>query len=158
LDDALAAAWRAYDADPEEGRTRRLIAGLMHERVLAVPPERDAVIARLLADDDIDPDSVAPTGWLCLKRDAALFGDAADLAVVAQRLEASVLAHRLLREALVFDHAVETRLTALRRWLLLSGRWPEFPETLASLVAQAAHNGGAWLLDDEERRRLEALG
>src|SRR3954462_11311311 len=51
---------------------------------------------------------------------------------------------------------VEHILTRLRRWLLLSGAWPDFPRLVAALAAQATHNGGAWLFDEEERARLEA--
>ena len=158
LDEALAAAWRAYDCDPSGPRVRRLLARVLHERPSAVPAERMPVIESLLSDEEIDPDWIAPSGWLCLKGGILSRDAAADLPALARGVEASALARLLLDEALVADHAVEARLTALRRWLLLSGRWREFPATVGSLAAQAAHNGGAWLFDEDERRALEAAG
>ena len=47
-------------------------------------------------------------------------------------------------------------LTGLRRWLLLSGAWPDFPNLIAALAAQAEQNGGAWLFEPDERHRIDS--
>ena len=56
-------------------------------------------------------------------------------------------------------HAPAERLaSAVRRWLLLSGRWREHPRLVGALQAQAGLNGGAWPFDDAERAQLEQPG
>ena len=73
-------------------------------------------------------------------------------AALARSLEADPFALALLDQAYVTRLDAERILTGLRRWLLLSGAWPDFPRLVAALAAQAAHNGGAWLFDPDERR------
>jgi SAM-dependent methyltransferase len=60
----------------------------------------------------------------------------------------------LLSETSVVSADAERALSALRRWLLLSGRAADFPLTTAAFVAQAARNEGAWPFDAEERAAI----
>jgi SAM-dependent methyltransferase len=48
----------------------------------------------------------------------------------------------------------ENALTEVRRWILLTDKWQQFPRLARALRAQAALNGGAWLISEEERARL----
>jgi 2-polyprenyl-3-methyl-5-hydroxy-6-metoxy-1,4-benzoquinol methylase len=61
----------------------------------------------------------------------------------------------LLREAPIALAGAELLLSRVRRWLLVSGRWPAYPQLAAALATQAELNGGAWPFDEIERARLE---
>jgi len=154
--DALAEAWRAFDLAPGEQDAKRLLASLLRRNPGAAAPERREDIARLLADAAVDPVSIAPAAWLLLAAGQPFSTLADDPAALADWIEADDFARRLLAETYVTLLAAEAALTRLRRWLLLSGRWPQFPRLVAALAAQAAHNGGAWPFDAEERARLDA--
>src|SRR5262249_6227526 len=82
-------------------------------------------------------------------------GDA-DLAALAAFIDGDDLTRALLEESPVADRAAERTLTRLRRWLLLSGRWQDFPRGVAALCAQATLNGGAGPFDETERASLGA--
>jgi SAM-dependent methyltransferase len=104
----------------------------------------------------VDPVQVAPAGWRSLLAEWGTLADpSGDPEALGRAVEAGTLPLRLLGETYVTVLDAEIALTRLRRWLLLSGRWHEFPKLTAALAAQAAHNGGAWPFDDEERARLE---
>ena len=75
---------------------------------------------------------------------------------LARSLEGEPLALALLGETYVTRLDAERILTALRRWLLLSGEWTGFPRLVAALAAQAAHNDGAWLFEPDEQAMLDA--
>lgn len=105
----------------------------------------------LLRDPDVDPMPVARAGWVMLVRHGLMpTPDAAG----ARALEDSDFARDLLAETSVALLDAERPLTALRRWLLLSGRAGDFPGTVAALAAQARCNGGAWPFDAGERAAL----
>ncbi len=152
--DALDIVWPAYEAAPEDIETKAQLAFLLREQPGAASPDRKALLHRLLRDADVDPAEVAPAGWVLLQKEGALFaGD--DPEAATHRLECDDFARDLLKETFVAEADVERQLSRVRRWLLLSGRAAEFPLTVEALLAQAAHNGGAWPFDAEERARLE---
>jgi SAM-dependent methyltransferase len=147
---ALAEAWDAY-ADGGDRAVKVQLASLLSKHPEAATPERERDLHRLLNDGDIDPSYVAPSGWMVLLSGGDLILAAHDPEIMAQKLEASAFARDLLKASVVTSLDVELPLTRLRRWLLLSGRWTEFPRTTEALIAQAVLNCGAWLFDDEER-------
>jgi SAM-dependent methyltransferase len=153
--DALELGWRALEKAPGDLDAKRLVAGLLkREPGLDVSARREE-LARLLSDPDVDPVQVAPAGWRSLLDewgDSA--GPAGDPRPLARTLEAGTLALRLLGETPVTVLDAELALTRLRRWLLLTGTWRDFPRLTAALAAQAARNGGAWPFDEEEQARL----
>ena len=150
---ALAAAWRACDADPDDRGTKILLARILAAHPLAATWDRARDLHRLLNDPDIDPGTVAPAGWSLLLRGGNFFRP--DVAATAARLEQSAFARDLLKATYVTSIEVERALTRVRRWLLLSRRSDEFPLSTEALIAQAAHNCGAWIFDDEERAAVE---
>ncbi|MEJ1968585.1 MAG: class I SAM-dependent methyltransferase [Rhizomicrobium sp.] len=110
----------------------------------------------LTRDPDVNPSLLARAGWQIVMRSIPIENAEPDMAALATETERSQLARALLEEAPVTVLKVEQALTRLRRWLLLERRWRFFPMTVAALSAQARHNGGAWLLDAQERARLAA--
>lgn len=120
-----------------------------------VKPRLDArhapALHALLVDPDINPDRVEHAGWLLIEARGQL---ALREAEAAAWLESDAFARDLLTQTSVTSAAAEQSLTLLRRWLLLSDRHADFPQAAAALVRQAAHNGGAWLFDAEERALL----
>ena len=158
LDRALSEAWQALDAAPDDRAAKVLVARLLAAGPELAAADRQPALRRLLNDRDIDPRAVAPAGWLWLLRNADLFAaDAiADPAAMAARLEACGFAQELLAAAIVTNLDIELKLTGLRRWLLLSGRWHDFPRTVEALIRHVDLSGGAWLFDAEERARLDA--
>ncbi len=105
----------------------------------------------LATDPAVDPIQPARAGWEILAETGRLPSPDEE---GARRVEASGPALAFLTETCVTHPPSERALTALRRWLLLSGRAAGFPALTAALVAQAARNGGAWPFDDEERAAL----
>jgi SAM-dependent methyltransferase len=75
---------------------------------------------------------------------------------VARWLERHDLALELLRQVPVRNWQAEAALTPMRRWLLLSGAWRDYPRAVDALVVQAGLSGGAWFFDDDERAALDA--
>jgi SAM-dependent methyltransferase len=115
----------------------------------------------LLQHPQIDPDQISPAGWRLVRRAYDGFrqaGDDGDLRALAARLADEELVLILLRESPVIDRTAERTLTRVRRWLLISGEWPDHPRLVEALGAQAMLNGGAWPFDDMERARLEMPG
>jgi len=154
--EALEAAWKALGQRPEDADSKRLAARLLARHPsLAGPGWREA-IARLLVDPAIDPMAVSPAGWNLAFAPGGALRDTGDGAALARSIEEDPFILTLLEQTYVTRLDVEERLTGLRRWLLLSGAWPDFPRLVAALVAQSAHNGGAWLFDEEERALIDA--
>lgn len=150
---ALTGAWRALSAAPGDGAMRERVVDLLREMPDAVDPACEPVLHSLLGDLSVDPQKLVPAGW-CLLDKTTRMPAAPDAA--AAWLERDAFARDLLAAGFVATLAHEQALTAVRRWLLLSGRWRDHPATLAALVAQADHNGGAWLIDAEEQALLDA--
>lgn len=152
-DVAITGAWQLFDASPGNQQVKLLLLELLKQNSELATPANKLALQSLLNDPAIDPREVAPAGWSILRREIpSIVGTSAE--ATARWLETEDFARNLLRQTYVADLEVEIALTAMRRWLLLSGRWPDFPRTTEALVKQAAHNGGTWLFDSEERARL----
>jgi SAM-dependent methyltransferase len=158
--EALDLGWRALDLASDEAGAKQLVVDLLHRQPGLARPERSADLARLVADPEVDPMLLAPAAWQALLADGGILAAAAadSPEALARALEAGGLAERLLLETHVAMLDAELALTRLRRWLLLSGRWAEFPRSVAALAAQAGHNGGAWPFDEDEKARLASDG
>lgn len=155
--EALARAWRALDLAPEHRAAKQRVARLLFRFPSEARLERSADIARLIRDPDLDPLYLAGAGWgLLTGVDGYVTALADDPEALAGRLEVDPLALGLLEETYVNRIAAERALVNVRRWLLLSGRWPEHPRLVAALGAQASNNGGAWPFGLDERTRLES--
>lgn len=150
FDAAMSRAWEALDLAPGNLRAKRRIAGLLRDHPQLASPDRRPDIQRLLSDPDIAPDAIASAGWVLVPLDPCEPAEA-----TAQSLENDPLALALLAECYVFTLPVEIALSAVRRWLLLSGQWRQHPQLSSALIAQAALNGGAWLFDEDEREFLQ---
>ncbi|MEA3016183.1 MAG: hypothetical protein QOI38_905 [Sphingomonadales bacterium] len=153
--EALEEAWRALDAANGGAPEKWLVASLLRRHPELAAPARRKQLFRLVGDPALEPTYLARAGWSLLMQEGAFPPDE-DPVVTAGRLEADALALRLLEESFVSSLPAELSLTAVRRRLLLSGAWSDHPRLAAALVAQAAHNGGAWFFDAEERRQLAA--
>ena len=153
-DIAIAGAWQLFEAAPSNQRLKLLLLELLKEDSELAAPDSALALQSLLNDPTIDPREVAPSAWAIVRKEAAPILKLSPEAT-ARWLEADDSAQNLLRQTYVADLEIEIALTAMRRWLLLSGRWPEFPRTTEALVEQAACNGGTWLFDREERDCLE---
>jgi SAM-dependent methyltransferase len=154
---ALEAARLALGQAPDDLDSRRLAARLLGRHPAAVQPAWRDDIARLIVDPAVDPMMVAPAGWnLLLAPGGGVGAHAGDFAALARSIEHDPLALALLDQAYVARLDSERILTGLRRWLLLSGEWPDFPRLVAALSAQAAQNGGAWLFEPDERRAIDS--
>lgn len=154
---ALGEALAALDIDPGNADARPLIARILRHHPASVPPGSRGWLERLLADPAIEPSVVARAAWhSLLAAEGPLIALASDPAALAQWAEDDGLALHLLEASPVTVLDAERALTRLRRWLLLSRRWPEFPRLTAALAAQSAWNGGAWLIREDERAVLDA--
>lgn len=158
--EALATAWLALDATPNDHATKFLVARLLRDMPDDITPSRQNQLWQLLKDPTLDPNFVAPAGWALLERrgEISFSAGAENFALMAQWLEGDAFARELLCQTYVTSLTIELKLTALRRWLLLSDQWRKFSLSVAALVAQAVHNQGAWPFGDEERICLDALG
>jgi SAM-dependent methyltransferase len=152
--EALALGWRALDLAPADPQAKRLVVRLLRRNPALSSAERRGDLERLLGDPDIDPGAMGSAGWMLLLAQGRIAPDG-DPEAMASALECDPLALRLLGEACVFVLEAELALTRVRRWLLLSGRSGDYPRLGDALAAQAAHNGGAWPFDAEERDALE---
>ena len=153
---ALACAWDAFDAAPEDPMARAFLIRLLHRDPEHSDPARTAQLHAMLLDPDLDPLLLSPPGWAALRNGGRLPGPDAAPAAIADWLEAEPFARDLLSQAYVVGLEIEALFTRLRRWLLIENRAEAYPLSLAALTAQAEHNGGAWLFDAEERARLDA--
>lgn len=154
--DALDAAWAAFDLAPDDCATKAFLVQLLQFYPARLQADRRAAYLRLLTDRKVEPDLINTAGWQLLLRSYPLAENAADtvLEALTTDLERDELALALLREAPVSFAAAERVLSRLRRWLLLSGRWRRHPEIVTALKAQASLNGGAWPFDEVERALL----
>jgi SAM-dependent methyltransferase len=155
--EALEEAWAALDLDPGGAEAKSLIAGLLRHYPAAVGPGRRSSLERLLFDPAVEPSIVARAAWhFLLAEGRPLAVVESDPAGLARWAETDGLPLRLLEESPVTSLEAERALTRLRRWLLQSRRWSEFPRLVAALAAQAASNGGAWPIEPDERALLDA--
>lgn len=153
--EALREAWAALDLDPADAEAKSLIVRILRYSPGSAPAELQSGLERLLVDPAVEPSVVARAAWhLLLVEGRPLAAFQSDPEALAGWAETDSLAARLLEESPVTVLEAERRLTALRRWLLLSRRWPEFPRLTAALAAQAASNGGAWPIELDEPARL----
>jgi len=146
---ALAAAWQAFDLAPGDLDAKRLLARLLRNHPKLARPERREALTRLLTDRQVDPTHIASAGWHAFLADETVSPEA-----LAARAEADPLVHHLLEQSPVAWLEAERAFTALRRRLLLSGRWRDFPRLVEALRAQATLSGGAWLRDEAEEAAL----
>jgi SAM-dependent methyltransferase len=147
----LEETWRLVDSEPDALAPKQRLSRLLRDHPQLAVPGRRAHLVRLLADPDLDPVPLAAAGWSLLLRDSPPPWR-------PELLEGDSLALRLLEQAYVTVAEAEAALTALRRELLLSGRWDRHPRLARALVRQARHNGGAWWFGEDERERLGAAG
>ncbi len=148
-----AAAWCAFIAAPDDAAARQCLVERLQEAPAAIDPAREGTLHAMLVDPMIDPQSLVPAGWALLDKTGRM--PAAPESAAAW-LEQDGFARDLLAAGFVATLAPEQAFTAVRRWLLLSGRWRDHPAAFAALIAQADHNGGAWLIDDDEQAMLDA--
>ncbi|HEX5183209.1 MAG TPA: class I SAM-dependent methyltransferase [Allosphingosinicella sp.] len=152
LESALEPAWNALRAAPASRAAKALLAKLLQRVPSGAGRGDEDDLLRLLRDSGIDPAQISNAGWQALL--SAGSRPSEDAPALAAWLDGSALARALLEEAYVARPDAERLLTEVRRWLLVEGRWPDFPRLAAALAAQARHNGGAWLFDSVEEERL----
>jgi SAM-dependent methyltransferase len=156
LVEAVGEAWAALDLDPADMEAKALVSRILRHAPGSAPADRRDGLERLLVDPAVDPLVVARAAWhLLLGEGQPLAAFAADPERLAGWAETDAFATRLLEESPVAVLEAERALTRLRRWLLLSRRWPQFPRVTAGLGAQAACNGGAWPIEPDERALLD---
>lgn len=110
-------------------RVARRLAGLTRPPHTSVEP----CLHALLIAPEVDPIPVARAGWAMVEAAGRLpIADEAG----ASGLERDGFVLALLEETCVAWVAAERALTALRRWLLMSGRGPDFPRTVRALDPQ----------------------
>jgi SAM-dependent methyltransferase len=153
-EDALAAAWRAFDLAPDDLDTKRLLGRLLRNHPKLARAERREALTRLLIDPQLDPTHISSAGWQAFLGPKTGPAEAAE--ALAARADADPLARHLLEQSPVAWLEAELAFTRVRRWLLLSRCWGEFPHLVAALRAQATLNGGAWLRDEAEQAALDA--
>lgn len=155
-DEAVHAALAFYRADPADSERKVILASVLAEFPAAVTPDMRGDVLRLLTDENVSPDYLSVSGWVLLMRELwwNASADSEQCAFLAAQLENEELAQTLLRETPVHYREAERVLTRLRRWLLVSGEWKNFPQLTDGLAAQAARNGGAWPFDEDERALL----
>ena len=156
-DEALAAAWAAYDAAPHGLAQKQFLTGLLQDHAHVPAADRAAGLLSLANDPDIDPASISTAGWSLVVVRHDIFRRAPPMEIAA-RLDANDLALALLTQDFVVNEMVEATLTQMRRWLLLANQANGFPRLSKALIAQAALNGGAWPFDPQERTALERAG
>ncbi len=155
--EALREAWAVLDLEPADSEAKFLIARILRHYPRSAPAERRDGLERLLVDPDVEPSFVARAAWHLLLSDGRPLADCeADPEALARWAETDPLAARLLEESPVAVLDAERALSRLRRWLLLSRRWSDFPRATAALAAQAAANGGAWPIAPDERALLDS--
>jgi SAM-dependent methyltransferase len=150
---AQAKAWRTFIAAPDDVKARQRLIELLQDAPEAIDPAHEPALHALLGHSAVDPQTLVAAGWALLDKTGRM---PATPEAAAHWLEHDAFARDLLSAGFVVTLAPEHALTALRRWLLLSGCWRDHPAALAALVAQADLNGGAWLIDAEEQALLDA--
>lgn len=153
---AIARAFATLDQSPGDVRARAALARLVRAEPGAVALDRADTLHRLIVDPAVDPNYFSSAAWMLLGKSGRI-PSAAQPRAIADWLEADSFAQDLLTQGPVGTLAGELPMTAARRWLLLSGAWPDYPRATAALRCQAAHNGGAWPFDEEERAALATV-
>jgi ubiquinone/menaquinone biosynthesis C-methylase UbiE len=150
---ALDAAWSAFEVAPDAGAVRALLVDLLRYYPAKLRSDRQTAYLRLLRDRNVEPDLINVAGWRLVFRTyglaESLGGDA--IGDLIAELERDELVLALLRESPVRFVAAERLMSFVRRSLLLSGRWRDYPDLVAALKLQASMNGGAWPFDESER-------
>ncbi len=151
----LNALWLELARFPDNAALKVRVARRLAGPMRPLHASAESRLHALLIAPEVDPVPVARAGWAMVEAAGRL--PTADEAS-AEALEHDGFLLSLLGETCVAWVTAEQALTALRRWLLMSGRASEFPRTVRALMKQAALNGGAWPFDDEERARLDQVG
>jgi hypothetical protein len=100
-DAALAAAWAAYEQQPNDRDGWALLARLLLQYPDRITLERRSALLELLQHPQIDPDQVSPAGWRLVRRAYDGFTqacDGGDLRALAARLAGDDLILTLLLE------------------------------------------------------------
>ncbi|HYG46640.1 MAG TPA: class I SAM-dependent methyltransferase [Allosphingosinicella sp.] len=154
--EALREAFAALDPGSGGAEAKAMIARILRHYPGSAPAERREGLERLIVDPAVEPAVVARAAWhLLLAAGQPLAALGSDAEALARWAEADGFAIRLLEESPVTVLEAERALTRVRRWMLLSRRWPDFPRLTSALAAQAAWTGGAWLIEPDERARLD---
>src|SRR5258707_8366441 len=93
---ALVAAWGAYDANPDGHGEKILVAQILRDEPERITAERAPALVTLLSDSRIDPGALSRAGWLHLERDSDVLASASPQET-ARKLENNGLALNLLR-------------------------------------------------------------
>jgi len=141
----------AYAEAPRDLHVRTRLAQLLAQAPTLAEQKHRAAIVDLVRGPRIDPRQVALAGWHIVLT-SGVMPDNPEAA--AQWLEHDDLALGLLEETHVTVAAAEAAMSAIRRWLLLNRRAPDFPRAAAALSAQAAHNEGCWPFAPDEAAAL----
>ena len=152
VDSAIDLALQALAVGPARVAEKQFAARLIHRGKKPLPERLADQVHTLLVDPDVNPRRIERAGWALLHAAGRI--PTLDAESLARWLEQDDFAQALLRESHVTIAEIEHLLTGLRRWLLLGDRSADFPNSVAALARQAAHNAGAWLIDPEERAKL----
>lgn len=155
IPDALREVLAAHDASPGVAE-KIFLARIYRDAADLLTADRTELLTELLTQPQIDPAAVSGAGWRYLTRETDLLRVPPQ--EMAPRVEADAMVLTLLREDVLAHIEGENAFTALRRWLLLTGRDAEFPRLRAALIAQASLNGGAWIFGEDEAARLAGAG
>jgi len=151
-------ALRTLQAEPGNAKMKQIAAELLRVTNIALDRKFEGVLHALLTDPDMDPSAIERAGWTLIAADGRLPAqDDYDMAG-PEWLEHDSFAQALLREAVVTIVQVEERLRPIRHWLLMSGESARYPRATQAFIDQAALNGGAWEIRDEERSGLKGAG
>lgn len=145
-------ALQGVEAAPTDQAAKYRLASVLQSYPQALPG-REALLHRLVCDPLVSPEAIAPSAWLTLGAAGKVTIDQGGAALAAW-VEGDDFARDLLDQAPVSILAAELALTAMRRWLLLSGAWERFPLTVAALRRQLELNGGAWPVAADEAAQL----
>jgi SAM-dependent methyltransferase len=150
----LASAWRTLAAAPDDLAARVRVATLLQRVPQLIDPAFEPLYASLLADPAIDPRMLERAGWALLSANGRLPEPGTTPEGIARWLESDETALTLLAATHLTYLPAEQLLTTLRRWLLLEQHIADYPNATQALLAQAAHNGGAWPFAEDERTAL----
>jgi ubiquinone/menaquinone biosynthesis C-methylase UbiE len=153
IGERIARAWTALAAAPGDGAARLHLARILQRAPELIEPRDEALFGLLLNDPAIDSRTTERAGWALLRKAGRLPDGSPEMA--AEWLERDELAQALLLATHVSTLPVELLLTGVRRWLLLTGRFADFPRASEALIRQAALNQGAWPFAPDEQAAFE---
>ena len=156
---AVEAAWKAYDVELGSREAKVLLSELLFWFPAEIRFARREGLLKLLRDLEIDPDYIGMYTWFFLLQNRYLRAvqTNSDFSALAAFLNEDELALTVLHESAVCHRVAESVLTRLRRWLLTSGKWPDYQHLVDALVAQTAINRGAWPFDSAENLLLRDM-